>query len=439
MSFAQIVSQNNPYNRFLTGMTQGMNLAQTAQNMHTNAIHNRYLSKSLQNQIKGAELANNAQSIRNQNLPQMQKAKLATLQAAVALAKFKQANPLLSVGGTAGQVGAAQYMQQHPGNKQGIVPQQLQQPQQPQQSMQPRVPFAIGQQPTGTPQQGMPPQGAQQQGTPSGSQQPSPSQLILNDIMQGQNYKKAMAGYRTAQTKALPFSLLPTNVRTTVLARAKGAGQDYLQASRNLASGKNLQDIATAQGTDLSKTPAIYPATTGTLTTVQKRGLAVNTIDSLNKQMASALAPYGTQILGYKPKQIGQMLTGNNPDQEARMIAAYALQPELQSARVIAAGGRMSVKLIDSMTDKAIGKLRVMRTHVSPQVFMASQNYMNKWISDAYNASLQSLSPNPQNLTGQQGQQGQQSNTIRIKAPDGQTGRWPANKALPQGFSKINE
>lgn len=66
---ADVLLALNPYSRLMGALQTGLAIPQSIQTTHANAIKNRYLSQSLQSQVKSAELKNNAQTITNQMLP----------------------------------------------------------------------------------------------------------------------------------------------------------------------------------------------------------------------------------------------------------------------------------------------------------------------------------------------------------------------------------
>lgn len=392
MSFAQMVYETNPYRSFASGIQKGPELAAQYQNAYANSIKNRYLSKSLQHSMKAAELKNTHDSIVNQFLaPQLQSQNTLRQQQAAQMA-FQLQHPLLKAGGTAGQVGATRYLT-------SLSPSQSAQPTATQTPM--KLPMGQTTPSLQTPQSAQVTQPLpSDRPIPSSGTPQSQANLILNDMMQKQDYMKKLAAYRSAQTAAMPFALLPSTTRTAVLSKARGTGKQYLQAAKELTGGKSLKQLADEQGIDLGKTMSVFPPTTSTESGLQKRALSVNAIDSLNRHVTNAIAPYGTRVFGYSPLQIKQMLTGASPDQQGMFYAGYMLQPEMQAARVNAMSGRMSVKLIDEMTKRAIGNLKASHIHITPQVMKLSQNYANAWITDAFISATAVENPTPQNPFG---------------------------------------
>lgn len=364
-------------------------------------------------QTQGASLANKRQqqalNLASQMNPlEVQKARL--------MAQY----PLLNLPGVAGQVGAALYAQNNPQLMQNVAQTQRQLPLQPvqqqAQQLQPRP--VMNQQPSGLlgltklPQQGQQPQQSlplKPVLTPSqngmrGQQSPSPSDLIMRGIQNAQDLQEAKSKFYTQRVSGAGWFSLNPDRREQDLAVAQAMGYQPEEAANLFAKGNTLQDLANAKGLDLKKIDpsGSYAATSKTRSFTQAQQMAIDSLSALSKHVVPALANYAQQIDGISPLLLKQELSGQNPDDQARYIAARALQPEIAAARIRAAGGNVSEKLLADVQRKTVGRLGNFQSLVSPEVFAAAQKYIDQWLGEAAQAGRRGVL-NPAQASSQGG------------------------------------
>lgn len=268
-------------------------------------------------------------------------------------------------------------------------------------------------------QQGMPQGMPVNQGQQQPGQQPAfPSvQSLANLMMQGVTApiqeKIAQANFYNQRAQGYNFSLLPPNQQSYVVAQAAGLGYEPLQATALLNSGKTMSDLAQAKGLDPNNLPSpIYPASSQTVNLIQRRNQALNEINTIQPLLNNALSPYSRRFDGYSPTQIAGAISNDDPDAQARFLAAKALQPEMSSLRLKAMGGQVGIEAIREVNNASMGNMKSFQTLVNPKVYSAAQNYVDQWINQGAQAA------NKTGLAGSVGNlsQNQQDNPVQQNA-----------------------
>jgi len=260
--------------------------------------------------------------------------------------RFGLQNPLLSLGGTAGQLGAVSYMQQHPeiyGNE--------------------------------TPTGGVP--GTEEAPT-------SMADILQKSIGSAEEQKNARAKYYEKMTQSMDYRTLPIDQKSAVIAQASGMGYDPNEASTLFMQGNTVRDLATKAGFDPENMPdPIYPATRTDIARINLRRSAIQELNYLNPLITDALAPYSRRILDYSPSQVADALKGTNTDAQAKALAAKAVIPELSALRLRAMGGQVGIEAIREVTDASMANIKTFQSLVSPEVYKQANTYIDQWISSA--------------------------------------------------------
>lgn len=315
-------------------------------------------------------------------------------------------NPLLNKSGIAGDIGSMLYLANNPemANKiQGGMPGQ----QGPQQMGQP------GMQQNPMQQQGMPQgQGMQQQVNPMQGGNMTPGNGNMMDILKqgiGLNLKakEASTALNQAKAKGYTFNSMPVDFKNYLLALGGGMGINPNEMTKRLANGETVEEIATKEGFDPNNMPeAIYPLTGADRTRLHQRQQANAESKILSKTISEWMAPYSRRFGGYSPKQLGEALKGENPDGQAKYLAALALQPEQAGIRIRSMAGNVGIEAIRELTEKSMGNAKIYQGTISPAVYQKAQDLVEQKITQAMEAA-NAMAQMP--ITEQNKKKGQQS------------------------------
>lgn len=253
---------------------------------------------------------------------------------------FKTQNPLVGQPGVLGQIAGALYLQQHPELSGNI-----------------------------------------------GSSQ-NLADLTMQGARTGLTEKNALSDYYHKRTQAYNYSSLPVDQKSALLAHAAGMGIDPNEATQSFMNGKTIADLATENGFDPSDLPdPIYPATKTSITQIQRRQQAKNEINTLNPILTNAIAPYSRRIAGYSIPQIADAISGDNPDQQAKFLAARALMPEMASLRAKAMGANVGIETIREISNASMGHIKAFESLVDPDIYKKANEYVDTWIDKAVTAA----------------------------------------------------
>ena len=214
----------------------------------------------------------------------------------------------------------------------------------------------------------------------------SPNSLTVNpnDLSPYQN----VIDQQIAKTTGYTYSKLPEANKSQQIAQAAGMGFDPSTASNLFMQGKTVRDLAQQAGFDPNNLPdPIYPTTQASINRIQQRQQANAEINTLNPIITKALAPYSQRIAGYSPKQIAQAMSNDNPDQQARFLAAKALNPEMASLRLKAMGGQVGIEAIREVQNASMGNIKSFQRIVTPQVYTMANQYIDQWIQQGADAA----------------------------------------------------
>lgn len=475
-------------NPLLSGIQAGQGIYSNAQNIYSRGIQNQYLPQTLQQQLQQLQLRNAQLGIQNQYMPGQLQANIGLTQAQTgtqqampayyraqtgligteaAKNQFLLNNPMMMLPGIAGQLGGYLWLQQHnpslfnqvnggspiPQTQPTAAPTQNNVPPSTM-SMAPQNSALFGpQNPAPAQIAGFPasqnaviPNAANANNMPQNALAATPSimpsaqnpngmpnpnslgNLLLQGITLPLQKDMAMTRYYQARGQGYNWSQLPADQKDSLIAQATGMGVDPNKALPYFMQGGTIQGMATQLGLDPNNLPdPIYPATKGSLTQIQRRQQALSEINTINPVLTSAIAPYATRFDGYSPSQIADSISNDNPDQQARYLAARALQPEMSALRVKAMGGQVGIQAIQEITNSSMGNLKAFGPLINPQVYKASQQYLDQWIQQAAQTANKSLY---NRLPSQQG------SPVQVGA-GGVPNVGGANAGIADGVSKV--
>lgn len=415
--------QNNPY---LAGMKYGQSIiGSQLQNQGTSLANQAaqaqlpYVGQSAQAALLAQQLTNQSSQLKMPYIAPTAAADLAykqaqtpfiraqtgltsaqipLTQAEAAKARMYINNPMLSMGGTAGQLGAYLYLQQQgnlgkqqPTNAQPVAGQPQQQAYQMPAYMVPGSNAAAPDIQPGQPaqmQQGqatqmqMPPQQGMPGQAPASMQEQA--DLLMNSLTASMRKNVSQADYMAKKTSGYQYLSMPVDQRDAVLAQAAGMGYDPTEASKQLIEGKSLKDLAEAKGFDFNNMPTpVYPTTKNALAQIQKRQQAVTEINTLNPILTDAIAPYAQTFKGYSPRQIADAMNGDDPEKQAKYLAAKAVMPEMSALRTKAMGGDVGVEAIKLIQDASMGHIQSFNSLVKPEVYKRANELVDHWIEQA--------------------------------------------------------
>lgn len=216
-------------------------------------------------------------------------------------------------------------------------------------------------------------------------------QDAIDNIKTARASQESTANRNRALTESLAYRSLPMPVKNQMVATAVGMGMDPAAAAQMLASGATLDQMADFAGIDLDNVTPVYPLANETIKQLQNRRAFISELEQLNKNITEGLAPYSEKAFGFSPKQIAEAIKGENPDKQAKFLAARALSPELSALRLKSAGANVGIEAIRDMTEKSLQKSRVFESMVTPEVYERMNNYIDKWVAgagDIYNKTL---------------------------------------------------
>ena len=390
-------------------------------------VVNQYQPQSMEEALRAAKLKNALSNIELQYAPQMSQSELAlrSAQARNALANAKSTefltqNPLLNLPGAAGQLGAYQYLIQHPELSRGLNDAGVSRETAPVNVQQAPTAGPVGPLFGGPPANmsiwdrsgnqappvnnapvnqnlfGMPQQAATVQTMGNIGAQLGPAnqndvaELLKKSIFT--NLQRQIANTELTQQKAQNYSFnsLPIDQKRNILAAAGGMGIGPQEAQQRYANGESIADMAKANGFDPNNLPEpIYPATNTDITRIHNRQQAFAELNTMMPIVEEALAPYAQRFEGYSPKQILDSLSKDEKDQDRviRFLAARMLVPELSSIRLKAMSGQVGIEAIREVTAAAISNFKILEPGLTPEQFRKLNKYANEWVNAGVKAS----------------------------------------------------
>lgn len=334
---------------------------------------------------------------------------------------FKNQNPLFGQTGTAGQLGALIYLQNHPelvssfeGNNvprqelpgnvrasnEKYSPWKREDLEINQEGIQRLNNLMAGQSKMEQPRQGIgkPPQ-----------QKNDMLSLLRDSITNDIKRKNAYGELANKKVENYGYGQLTADQKRGWTAKAAGMGVSETDSRNFFNKGGSIEDLAVEKGFDPDDMPeAIYNATTTDLTRAHFRAQAAAELRVLEPLTTEALAPYAQRVDGYSPVQIVEALSGENPDAQARFFAAKALIPEINALRTKMMGGQVGIGALEELKASAMANFKAWEGILTPEVYAASQRYMQEWLDEA-TKTANTLAYNPEK--GQNKEVGAKKNT----------------------------
>lgn len=330
--------------------------------------------------LKGIELQF-APQVAQENLA-MSRANRGHIGASTENLNFRNQNPLFGQSGVAGQLGSLIYLQNHPellssfeegNNTQRELPGNVRASNE---NMSPwkKEDLEIG------------PEGINRLKNLYGSNNKKNdiASLLKDSLFTELKRKNAYADLANKKVENYGYGTLTADQKRRWIGQAEGMGVGANEAREFFNKGGSIQDLAEAKGVDPNNLPeSIYAPTTTDITRAHFRQQAVAEIDAIQPLITEALAPYAQRVAGFSPVQIAEAIQGDNPDGQAKFLAAKALMPELSALRIKAMGGQVGIEAIREVQAASMASLSSFQGLVSPEVYTAAQQYMQEWINSA--------------------------------------------------------
>ena len=220
----------------------------------------------------------------------------------------------------------------------------------------------------------------------------SPEYMQAKEAFEAEKgYKKATQERNEALTNSIAFRGLPSAEKNRAISTAIGMGFDPQEAAQRLSGGQTLQELAQEKNVDLQNVTPIFPLSGETVKQMQNRSAFSSEIKSLEENTAQHLNKYGRRFAGYSPQQAIDLLRNKDPEEQGKVLAARALQPELAALRLKAAGGNVGIEAIREMQHSALSNLNVFEPLISSEARDSMNRNISKWIDEAvktYNNTL---------------------------------------------------
>lgn len=212
----------------------------------------------------------------------------------------------------------------------------------------------------------------------------SPEGIAVAEAMKNKNQRnQSLSDWREQLSRSLGYKMMPADSKKQANAMAVGMGFDPAEATNLLSQGYTLNDLAKAKGVNLKEVTPIQPLQGEEIKQLRQRQGFVNEISAFENEINQAIEPYGRKLFGYSPALIKDSLLGLNEEQQAKFLAANALQPELAALRMKAAGGQVGIGAIEEMQEAAMSKFKQFEGSISPRVRTMMNKEMSRMIKKA--------------------------------------------------------
>ena len=172
----------------------------------------------------------------------------------------------------------------------------------------------------------------------------------------------------------------------------RALGYDDIQNGINdLRKAGSLANLAESKGVDISTLQPNYAPTAANITATKNRSALISEIDALTPLVSKPMAKVQPKIFKYSPSQIAGAIGNMSTDDQAQILAARALQPEMASLRFRALQGTVGIEAVRELTESSLGNLKIFESLVKPEVYEKMQKYMSEWIktgTEAYEKSM---------------------------------------------------
>lgn len=215
----------------------------------------------------------------------------------------------------------------------------------------------------------------------------NPAYQLVKSMLEGQNkQRQSMQDSREMYARGRGFAMLPAAEKSRMVGLGVGMGMDPSEVTKELLSGKTLTQMAQEKGINLAEVQERRALSSGTVAKTRSRQAFIKEIVNLEKNVQGPIESMGRKFMGYSTNQVISAIKNKNPDEQGKMLAARALQPELATLRLAAGQGKAGIQAVMEMKRAALGNSKVFESTISPKARTAMSNYLNKWLQDAVDA-----------------------------------------------------
>jgi len=374
-------------------------------------LENKFYTPEKRSQIKNRNSVTKNNEINNKYLDEK-------LQYDNAIHKFKKENPLLALSGTAQQVGALNYIRQHPelfNNNQidssmryqpgkGYAPYNEEKIPSKKESdlenmLQQSIVNGLESNKKGTAQTKEFKNAKGYEDAKNGFIPFTNRTQKIENEEQRQRYmkalglessdnKKALENFREKSLNRKHWDGLTPDTKAHLVAIAQGAGIRGDEVEKKLSSGESFDDLLYDHGYDPKHPPEpIFELTAKNRSALNEREYASREVKYLSNFINDATGDYANRVKGYSTRFIKDSLLGKNEKQQAKFLSAVALSPELINLRLTLGGARSTVHAIKSMGEKSMLNVKVFESLVSNKVWHDMQSITDKELQKAFEAS----------------------------------------------------
>ena len=195
---------------------------------------------------------------------------------------------------------------------------------------------------------------------------------LIEAPMTNLQYKRTLNQVMQQNLQGKAYNSMPSAEKAYAIAQARGFGYTGEQASKMFNQGWDLSSMAKEKGydpEDTSKWPAAKGAPTAAIQTrIQRANSTLAALNAVEEDISQAYSEYAPRFRNVSPFLIKDMISGENPDKQADILAAYALYPEISALRINAMGGNVGEGAIQHIADAAFSRLNTLG--ISPNSFV---------------------------------------------------------------------
>lgn len=204
-------------------------------------------------------------------------------------------------------------------------------------------------------------------------------------------HEQSIVDKNTAMTHSLSYRLMPPDSKKQLVAYAVGMGYGPAQASAMFAQGKTLDDLSKEKGVKIEDVKPRYPLANENIKQYQQRTAAVHELDNLQDKVNEATKLMGRKFAGFSTGQLINAIKGNDPDQQAQMLAARMVGPDIANLRLRVAQGKAGVEAAQEMEEVAMSRFKVLEPMLSTEVRVKTNELVTQWLREANNSFGESL------------------------------------------------
>jgi len=209
-------------------------------------------------------------------------------------------------------------------------------------------------------------------------------QALIQKPMTDLQYKRTLTQVMQQNLAGKAFTSMPTVEKEYAISQARAFGYTGEQASRMFNQGYDLSTMAKAKGYDADN-PSSWPAARGAPTTaiqtrIQRANSTIAALNAVEPSITASYAKYSPRFANVSPALIKDMLSGENPDNQADALAAYALYPEIAALRINAMGGNVGEGAIQHIADAAFQRLNTLGISPNSYVYQKVQKKVGQLI-----------------------------------------------------------